>query len=232
MKKLTKTQAAQKLGVSRPTLYSLIKKGVITPDENGLIALNDDHTSLSDASLHDVNDQKSFHDVRSILESSGHIKAKFRAKYIAQMEKTIEHLEAELGNVRNELALTRKQLSRYQNSRRQLIRESADLSQDTSPVVPAETGTLNKLNKTNILYEKQIGLLEQEISRLQVENKALRAAVGKSTPEQYLVTSYTQEVYKPYDTSSPNFDPDEDFAKEIGISTWQKKPTEELLHLS
>jgi DNA-binding transcriptional MerR regulator len=112
MKKLTKTEAAKKLGVSRPTIYSLIKKGVITPDENGLIALH----GQSDP-LHDVKIQQCFHDVRSVIQSSARLKAKVRDKHvaslevgleaqqrdIAHLEKQVEFLEEELKKVRNEL---------------------------------------------------------------------------------------------------------------------------------
>ena len=84
MTKLTKTEAAKKLGVTRRTVYNLVKRGTLVPDENGLIALNGG--SIADAR---ENVPINSHSVKGVLESSERLKD----KYIAQLENQIELLK-------------------------------------------------------------------------------------------------------------------------------------------
>lgn len=84
MKKLTKSEAAKKLGVSRPTIYRLIRKGTLVPDENGLLALADDQ---SETECNEGN--QPLQDVTSVLMSS----EKLKDKYIASLEAQVEHFK-------------------------------------------------------------------------------------------------------------------------------------------
>jgi regulator of replication initiation timing len=106
MKKLTKVEAAKALNVSRTTVYNLIKRGVLTPDENGLIVLNEESSTASAElcqdnleSLHDVNIEhvKNVHDVH---QSSSRLKE----KYIAHLETEVRFLRQEVANLRQALA--------------------------------------------------------------------------------------------------------------------------------
>jgi len=93
--KLTKTQAAKQLGVSRPTIYSLIQRGVLTPDENGLIALEG-----ADESEEALKCPPTLH---SVMQSSGKLKERYKDKYIAQLETEVQLLRQEIVKLRNEL---------------------------------------------------------------------------------------------------------------------------------
>ena len=83
MRKFTKTDAAKKLGVTRRTVYNLIKRGTLVPDENGLITLDVD----SIPELRE-NTRTNSQSVKSVLESSERLKD----KYIASLEARIKQL--------------------------------------------------------------------------------------------------------------------------------------------
>ena len=136
MKKLTKTEVAKTLKVARTTVYNMIKRGLIVPDENGLI------------------------DPRQV-----------------------DHKDCTLCSAR-------------------------DQEDNSRGYVAAPTKQLSLEERHITLLEKQISLLEHELARLQLENQALRTALGQSISEsdKYVVTKFLEEVYAPYEVLSPYWD--------------------------
>jgi hypothetical protein len=222
MKICTKAKAAKLLNVSRATIYAMIERGELVPNELDYVDIdqlppNCDYSKPG----RKRKEKNAVGKTADAHESSPLVTTDYRA-----------HLEKTINELKRELETTQQQLSkeRDRKSRRLLLQESAQLIQDSLPARSTQTKTSTISQSNKMLLEAQIRWLEQENTQLKAENQALRAAVGKSTLEEYLVTTYTSEVYKRYDPNPHN--QDEDMEKEFGTSTRQNTCTEERLTLN
>ena len=86
MKKLTKAATAKKLGVARGTVYALIERGVLTPDENGLIDPEQVDPHLCTPCAENVQDETAV----------GQSKPRLSVRYIASLERQVAFLQAEV----------------------------------------------------------------------------------------------------------------------------------------
>jgi hypothetical protein len=170
MKICTKAKAAKLLKISRATIYAMIERGELVPDELGYVDIDQlphaDHSKPGRKRI----EKNAVGRTVATQEASPLV----TTDHIAHLEKTISILQRELETTRQQLAMERDR-----KSHRLLLRESALLIKDSIPASSTTTHGSNSSNITNALLEKQISLLEQEIGRLQMENRGLRAAVGK-----------------------------------------------------
>jgi transposase len=223
MKICTKARAAKLLKVSRATIYAMIKRGELMPNDQGYVDLD----QLPPADYSKPGRKRTEKNAVGKTVAPQEASPQVTTDHIADLEKTIDSLRRELEKTRQQLAKERDR-----KSHRLLLQEGALLMRDSTPASPTATRTSNSVKSMDALREKHISFLEQENARLRAENQALRSSVGQAVDKGYFVTTVSEGKFRPYDPAGRDLEVDEDLEKEFGTQTWQKKPTEERLPLN